>query len=69
MLGGFTFQAPLLGSFTEHDTVRSRKVGGAQMQKNREVGGCGGWVGGGGRGGGVTRAKSKICIDEFVAAV
>ena len=51
MLGGFTFQAPLLGLFTEHDTVRSRKVGGAQMQKNREVGGCGGWVGGGGRGG------------------
>ena len=33
MLGGFTFQAPLLSLFGAGDTVEAREIGGAQMEK------------------------------------
>ena len=35
VLGGFTFQAPLLSLFAAGDAVGAREVGGAQMKKNR----------------------------------
>ena len=58
MLGGFAFQAPLLGGlFTARTAVWAREVGGAQMEEDGIVGR------------GVAGLKCKVRIVELVAAM
>ena len=57
MLGGFTFQAPLLSLFAAGDAVGAREIGGAQMKKNRQMSSC------------VTGTKCPVRIVELAAAM
>ena len=57
MFGSCTFQAPLLGLKAARNTVRARKVGGAQTEENGKVGR---------RAGG---AQVPVCVVEFLTAM
>ena len=55
--GGFTFQAPLPSVIAAGDPVGSRKIGGAQMKKDRKMSSC------------VPLTKRQICVIELVATM